>query len=277
MRTFSLVNADGTSYDLTAVGTSFLHDVRGLGFNRKTDYQQIATRFSSVRDVLAQQDVVGTIRFFQPHAAQQYFNFIRFLSNTPLTLKYNPGIGEFIRRGSIVTVEKTDSAGGALRATVTFRCTTPWYKTVDRTSGGGVKGGKIYDYTYDYTYADFASNTVQIESDSFAECPVRLAIYGAATNPLWRHYVNGQLVATGQVMAEIEEGRILVVDNTRLPYRIEQLDLLGNFVSDLYQRSNFATQRFISLRHGMNTITVAQEGASDLRMFVEAQIEYASV
>lgn len=277
MRTFTLINNDGETYDLTAVGASFLHDVRGLGFERKTDYWQIATRFSPVKDVLAQQDIVGTIRFFQPNATRQYFSFIRFLSNTPLTLKYNPGIGEYIRKGIITAVDKTDGASGALRAQVTFRCTTPWFRTVSAHSGGETGGGKIYDYTYDYTYADFASQTVQIISDSYAECPLRLSIYGEAINPSWRHYANSELVATGRILATIEEGRELVVDNTQLPYRIEQLDALGNFVSDLYQRSDFATQRFISLRHGTNTIAVAHEGAGGLRMTVEAQIEYASV
>lgn len=277
MRTYTLVNADGQTWDLTEADRTFFYDGAGLGFERETQYRRIVSRFAPVMDELSQQDITGTVKFNRRGALQNYYDFVRFISNKPLVLHYNPGIGTFYRRGSVVSVEKTDSAEGALRALITFRCTTPWIRDVSVYNNSETQEGKTYDYTYDYIYGDFAQQTVVINSDSFSACPARLIIYGAAESPSWRHYVNGELYETGKINATIEAGRILVVDNTRIPYRIEQLDEVGNLVSDLYQQSDFSTGRFIHIMHGVNMITVASESVAELRLAVEAQLEYASV
>jgi hypothetical protein len=75
----------------------------------------------------------------------------------------------------------------------------------------------------------------------------------------------------------IAPNRKLVVDTTQIPYSITQQDLAGNVVQDMYALSDFATERFLHLQNGVNTIVVGHEGTSLLRMEVEAMIEYASV
>lgn len=277
MRTYKLVNNDGTEYELTETHAGFLYNVSGLGFERDTEYRQVSSRFALSKDNLSQQSITGTVRFFHPGAERKYFDFVRFLNNTPLTLKYNPGIGEFIRHGSVVSCEKSDSGEGALRAFITFRCTTPWIKRVFVMNDGSLQAGKVYNYRYNYTYSDDIAQTIHIHSDSFLKCPVRLIIHGPAVNPSWRHYVNNKLVATGRINFEIERDRRLRVDNIGLPYRIEQIDGMDALVSDLYQMSDFSTKRFLEIEHGTNTISVANESAEILTFSVETEIEYASV
>lgn len=277
MRKFSLVNANGQSWDMTEANRTFLFNVSGLGYKRDTIYARISTRFANTSDQLEQQDIVGTVLFGKQGSAQTYFDFIKFLQDTPLRLEYDPGIGVHFRNGMVVAVEKTDSGEGALRSWVTFRCTTPWIRSTVVFSDKTKSNGKEYNYKYNYVYSDFAKNTVSFISDTMIASPAKLRIYGPVTNPVWRHYVNGELVSTGGVNATIDAGRELVVDSTSPPYTIEQYDGFGRRVSDLYQQSDFATKRFIEIRHGTNTITVAGDSADDISLKVEAQLEYVSI
>ena len=84
-------------------------------------------------------------------------------------------------------------------------------------------------------------------------------------------------MATGKVNGVIEDNRKLVIDTTKVPYEIRQYDLVNNLISDMYQQSDFSTKRFIRLGYGRNVISVSQEGTGNLRMGVEAQVEYAAV
>ena len=53
--------------------------------------------------------------------------------------------------------------------------------------------------------------------------------------------------------------------------------MLGNEVSDMYQQSDFSTDRFVRFGKGRNTIAVSADNTNVLNVGVEAQIEYATV
>lgn len=53
--------------------------------------------------------------------------------------------------------------------------------------------------------------------------------------------------------------------------------MLGNEVSDMYQLSDFSTDRFIRFGKGRNTVSVQADNTNTLNVGVEAQIEYATV
>ena len=276
-REYYLIDADGATYDLNIKGRSVLHSVGGLGYERRAEYQQIGERFSPVYDVLSQGSVTGIVAFRQPDAYQKYFDFVRFLQNGPLRLMAKTPVGTFYRRGSVSVVDKAET--GPLQCTITFTATTPWYRTVAQSNDGQISGGKIYDYEYDYAYADQIPGTISIRSDSYAApgSPAKLTIFGPVEDPTWRHYVDVELVAEGAVSVEVPADRKLVIDATTIPYQIMQYDLLGNFIADDYQLSDFSTERFLRFRHGMNTVSVAQSGGSAPAIALEAEIEYASI
>ena len=69
----------------------------------------------------------------------------------------------------------------------------------------------------------------------------------------------------------------LVLDTTSIPYTIKEYDLANQLIADRYQASNWNTERFFTLKYGVNTITVSATGASNISLGVEAQIEYATV
>lgn len=277
IRRFSLINFDGEEYGLTVRG-HFLHGPGGLGFEKESEVRRLGSLYVILDDAFAQGHITGDVFFPSPGAYGKYFEFIRFCQNGPLTLAYSVEGQEYRRKVRLGSVEKGELSGGGLDVSVTFDALSLFYRHYSLFGGGdGAGGGKVYDYEYSYTYSDFAQNTLTISSDSYADSPCTIFIYGEAVNPSWRHYVDGELYATGAVSATIDAGQKLMIDTTEIPYSIARVDMANRMLGDLYAQGDFSTERFIMLRHGMNTVTVAHEAASALTLAMEAQIVYASV
>lgn len=277
MRTFTLIDNDGNTYDVTAKNDLFFYGVEGLGYAQTTEFQRIEDRYALLNNYTSQAKIKGTIKFWQPDAERKYFDFAQFCQNGPIRMKYNPGHGEFYRNGVISEIVRTDGTGSELRVTLTFMAQTPWYKSVSAHNDGQIVGGKVYDYTFDYTYSSAVVNSVSVESDSYQSSPVKLIIYGPATNPSWRHYLNNVLQTSGKITGNVLANHKLIIDTTTIPYSIKQFDMLGNEVSDMYQLSDFSTERFIRFGKGRNTVSVQADNTNTLNVGVEAQIEYATV
>lgn len=277
MRTFRLYDNDGNRYNLTSPNNLFFYAVDGLGFTQETEFQRIEDRFALLDSHVAQGKIEGTIKFWQPEAELQYFNFAQFCQNKPITMDYNNNYGTYSRKGIITKIVRGDGDGNELRIKAEFKALTPWYKTISQYNQGTIVGGKVYDYTYDYTYSDSVINTVSIDSDSYQSSPVRLVIFGEAVNPSWRHYLNNVLVSSGKVNGTVLANHRLIIDTTSIPYSIKQVDMLGNVISDMYQQSDFSTQRFVRFGHGTNTVTFGADNTNILNVGVEAEIEYATI
>lgn len=277
MRTFRLYDNDGNRYNATSKDHLFFYKIDGLGFTQEAEFQRIEDRYALLNNYIAQNKITGIIRFWQPQAELQYFNFAQFCQNQPIMMDYNNNYGTYSRRGLITKIERSDGNGNPLEIKIEFTAETPWFKTVSEYNEGTIVGGKVYDYTYDYTYSDSVVNTVSIDSDSYQSSPVRLVIFGEAVNPTWRHYLNNVLVSTGKVNGTVLANHRLIIDTTTIPYGIKQVDALGNLISDMYQQSDFSTSRFVRFGHGKNTVTFGADNTNVLNVGVEAEIEYATI
>ena len=277
MRTFRLYDNDGNRYNLTSRDHLFFYAVDGLGFEQEAQFQRIEDRYALLESHIAQGKIEGTIKFWQPDAELQYFNFAQFCQNQPIMMSYNNNYGTYERRGIITKIVRGDGDGNELRIKIEFSAQTPWFKEVAEYNPGTESGGKVYNYTYDYTYLIGGKNTITIESDSYQSSPVKLVILGPAINPSWRHYLNNELVTEGKINGIIGEGNRLIVDTTKIPYEIIQINEYGELVSDMYQQSDFSTYRFVRFGHGTNTVTFTADESNILNVGVEAQIEYATI
>ena len=277
MRTFKLIDNDGNTYDITAKNDLFFYGIDGLGYTQDSKFQRIEDRYALLEKYTAQGNIKGSIRFWQPGAEKKYFDFAQFCQNEPIKMVYNPGHGEYVRNGIITKISRTDGTGAELTIEIEFKAQTPWYKTISQYNDGGIVGGKVYDYTYDYNYSSSVVNTVSIDSDSYQSSPIKLIIYGPATNPSWRHYLNNVLQSSGKINGTVLPNHKLIIDTTSIPYSIKQFDMLGNEISDMYQQSDFSTERFVRFGKGRNTVSVQADNTNKLNVGVEAQIEYATV
>lgn len=272
MRQFILKNALGEEWDLTCE-SSFLSKPKGLGGERKNTYVQVLNLFEITGSQLEQKNVKGEIVF---SGYEEHRKFCEHIQHRPLTLLYSVDSRTYMMQVAVEKLAKEELETIGLTCSVQLKGLTTWYRLLGAENLQKVEG-KHYPYQYAYTYANTAAGSLEIAVDSTEANPVRLYIMGPCKNPSWRHYVNGTMVAEGKINCEIGKGNKLVVDNTTIPYSIEEHTAGGEFVRDLYQYSDFSTQRFLHAGYGENKITVVQEGDTQLHAAVEVQVEYAMV
>lgn len=277
MRKIRLINSDGAIYDLTRF-ESFFHTSKGYGFKDSTEFQKIGDNYYALEQTFEQREISGEIVFSQPNAYAEYRTFSKFIRSTPLTIEYTPD-ETFLVPARVEELEKgeLDDGGNSLSVSVKFITLAPFYKSVQTRSATITTGGKSYDYSYPYAYAATRENTVNIDSDTAEESPCKISIYGACTDPIWKHYVNNELVGTGSYSGTIPEGHRLVIDSTVLPYTIKEVGATGETIADRYQFCDFTTERFFFLQRGSNRISVSHNSTEPLDVIVEGRLEYATV
>lgn len=276
MKKLLLKNAIGNTYDLmdSAVMTFQLD---GLGFSDESVYVRAGRNYVLTERVMEQRELSLTVLFYQ-NADVEYKEFIIFIRKSPLTIIYQNDSGEYRVSCDVRTISKTDRKGYSVYGcSMTLLCLTDFYRVVSVYNSGDVLGGKTYDYTYNYQYSDGVAESIKIESETTENSPCKIMIYGPCENPSWRHYVNGELIATGAMNGDIPSNRILVIDSTTVPFSITEQDSLGNLTADRYQACDFGTERFFFLQNGSNTISVSHSGSDICPLKVEANISYASV
>lgn len=289
MRTFTLVNGNNESCDITD-RSLFFHDPTGLGFERDTKFRQVGERFVVINKKPKQKSIGGKVALIGEDPYLTYFNFIQFLSQEPLTLFYTPNnaaasgsaSGVTYRRKVVVKkVDKTEMEhAGYLDCSIEMVPLEPWYR-YKAISNGDIDQSELlrWGVTWGIDWGPLDDFSLGIVSDGAPNSPSRITIYGPVTNPSWRHYVNGQLIEEGKLLdTSVGSSEYILIDNTRDPYTIALYSTVDDsFISDLYDKSDFTTARFINIQNGRNTFAVSDDGAVEPIMKVEAFIYYESV
>ncbi len=280
MRQFSLRNKNGAEYSFMDT-SHWLSAPKGLGEKFGSSYVQVGSTFVRTKKRTNPDNITGTV-LISGGATTEYelYNaFLAFAQHEPLTLVYNPYGTEYTAKVDIVKIDKSEvaQADGLLHIPVTFKRLTRWRREITKHTDADETVGKQYTYEYPYAYGGDVVNNVTIQSDTACESPCKIYIIGACTNPVWKHYVNGNLVATGALTVSTTANERIVIDTTTIPYSIKKFDNNGNELLDLYATSDFSTERFCFLEHGTNRFAIGHDGLNDLELAVEAQLEYESV
>ncbi len=278
MREFYLINGKGNTYSLTDK-LHWLYEPENLGAKFNSKYEQIGSNFIRTQRIARPDDISGKILFTGGNPYSDYHNFIKFIAAEPLILEYFNNNDRFRAKVDLKEIKKAEinSKTGFLECPIKLKRTSRWYKTITALNDASSQGGKVYDYSYPYTYLEFEPQQAIIESDSGYESPIKLTIFGPCTNPTWKHYLNDEVIGYGALNTSIIAGRRIVIDNTKIPYTITEQDSSGNIINDLYQYSDFTTQRFFNLLLGENKIAIEHEESNILKMAVEARLEYETV
>lgn len=273
IREFSLKNAIGNTWNLNDLA-SFFTEPDGLGFEYDVDYQQIGNIFIKLQDDMKQKEPSGQIKF---STYEKYREFCLFIQHKPLVMEYTTPSGNFFMDVSIDKLEKSELETGGLFCDIKLLGLSTFYKIVRAENDGSMVAGKIYPYSYNYRYSDYSQGAVEFDCDSVLESAVKLTILGPCTNPSWTNYLNGVVASVGKVNCTIKDGNRLIVDNTKIPFEIAEYDSTGTFVQNLYQNSDFSTDRFVTLGFGSNKISFAHEGENAISLIAEGKIIYESV
>lgn len=273
IRKFRLKNSIGHVWNLNDI-ESFLTDPEGLGLEYNVKYQQIGNIFVKLQNDMKQKETSGKIKFT---SYEKYREFCLFIQHKPLVMEYVTPAGDFLIDVSIDKLEKSEIETGGLFCSIKMLGLSTFYKTVRAENDGSVDSGKIYPYSYNYRYSDYSQGAVEFDCDSVLNSAVKLTIMGPCTNPSWTHYLNGTVASVGKVNCVIKNGNRLIIDNTKIPFEIAEYDSTGTFVQNLYQNSDFSTDRFVTLGFGSNKITFTHEGEKAISLIAEGKIIYESV
>ena len=273
MRRFKLINGNGTEFDLS-VAASFLQNVDGLGFVRKIDSEQAGYDFIEIDDEPGQKAIGGEISFGRDTAYARYAEFTEFCAIAPLTLCYMPLLTWHYIDVKVEKIKKSEINRKTKRliCPIDFLCMSTWYK-IKRSFRAQTSDavGKEYSYTYPYTYIEITAGSAAIQNAGHIESPCILHVFGEAVNPSWALIKDGVSLLTGKVEATIPDGNKLVVNATPKEIEIAEYTNDGVYVQNLYQSSDFSTERFIIAPVGDSIVTFSHEGAAALNAIVEVK------
>jgi len=272
IRHFFLINSNGETYDLKST-SSFLSKLAGLGSDHNVTYEQVGNQFVTVQDLIRQKTITGEL-FLDTY--EKYRDFVRFAEKKPLTLMYVTDETYYIDV-NMDRIEKKEMEIGGLYCRIRLVANSMYYKNFSEKSTPDADAGKTYNYTYPYKYTNDSASTISIDTESALDAPVKLSIYGASVNPSWSHSVDGEVVATGKLNMTIPSGKKVVVDTTKIPYTIKMMNEDNTEEENVYQNSDFSTQRFLLLKEGNNVVRISHESGEDIKVIIERREIYETV
>lgn len=277
VRQFSLKNNKGQSYNLLDKRKVMFFDPNGLGYEEDTDYLRIGATFNPLNPSCKQIQIKGKLIFAGDDPYKDYFDFVSFARQAPLTLSYTT-FDTFYLTVDISGLEKTElTRFRYLQVPVEMVARGVWFKLESKYTAPATGEMPVYPYVYPDVYPAESRQYVTFKSNATQDSPCKITIYGEAVNPVWRHYVNSKLVASGAYSGTIPAGHTLVIDSTVIPYSIIEYDSAERVVADRYALCDFSTKRFIMLQMGQNSIAISHDGTNDIGLKVEAQLRYESV
>ena len=311
MRYFKLINSSGATLDITTQQL-FFNEVSGLGFDEETSFRHVGEVWWLNTASYRQQVIKGKLLFNCIGGADpytEYLKFVRFIQKVPLTMLYYPNdlTGKEYRRTVRVTkLEKSEiNQYGVIEENIEFTAYTPWYEIREfrNSAGEAYNGAWIWGDGNQHPPVAFPPTPVgktptrfggretrwiTVNLDSDTPSPAKLVIFGPVSDPVWMHYVDNEIVATGEFLGRVSIGddEALVVDNTDEIGRINVYSVytdldgvtrIGAPLRDLYQNRNFNTKCFITLRAGDNRITLSSSNTGSIRILLEGHIYNATV
>lgn len=269
MRKFKLMNSRGESFDLMR-RDAFFSTPDGLGFDETIEFAQMGDKYIDTFRCASRMTLSGEMRFA---GYRQYNEFIGFLTDN-LVFMYCPYATWYEADCILQSIAKgeIDPASKELICSVAFTRKSLWHS--NRTfikSNPSVGDGKVYPYTYPYTYAEATSGDMSIQNNGTVQSSCVIQILGPVSNPRWALIQNGEIIADGAVSADIPEGRKIIIDSDPSKLEIAEYTTNNVFVRDLYQYSNFSTARFLMIPPGNSIIRVLNAGAAEVDAYVEVR------
>lgn len=269
-RQFKLINSVGAEYDLCHLDHA-LYSPDGLGFSKSYDSVQVGAAFALAEERLNQQTITGEMVF---KGYENYSEFRDFISDGKLTLAYQPRNDDtwYYRSCWVKELKKGDISPTTrrLHCPVDFLCFSQWYesaiaeRTVDQ-----ISENSVFPLTFPFIFTDVNINEIKIVNPKASPAPCKIIISGPVSNPRWTLISGGKSIATGAVQITLLAGELLIVDAN-----IETMGIIkvsGDTETNVYQYSDFSTERFIYAPSGESKLVFAHSTSAALGVIVEVR------
>lgn len=266
MRQFKLINADGFEFDLMSKQSLFI-EPNGFGIGTDTQIQRIGANFVVINSEELQPAPSGIIAFSNYDSFEKFRAFVR---KGGIVLCYKP-INVWYFLDCTVKVDKSEieKESQMLNCPVEFTGISSWHeKPKEFRSKTDSKIGKIYPFTYSYSYATTLAGVIDIENGELPSA-CKIHILGPCKNPSFFISQSGNRIATGKINCTIIEERKLVINSDPSNMEIAEYTINGEFVVDKYADSDFTTQRLVEVPPGISRFAFTQDGVGDVNAWVE--------
>ena len=280
VRRFKLINSENETYDFM-LKSHFLHSPSGLGFNRKDTFLNLGDNFVRVNQKSNQAAPSGKIAFIDDgnyDIYEQYHDFALFISKEPLKLKYSPYGIEYTMDVVVKKLSKSEiNQQGYLDCDIEFGSLTPWYKmvTIDYSDGAGlVPREDLYPSGSLTPRSPTQSIVVDYHNEGTLMAKSKLKIYGPtpANDPYFRWgFGEGSGDKTGEVYCGangLNSNQVLIIDCISIPYKIYRTSRANVNTTDpskqvdMYDKSNFETERFVTFNPGTDNVFILDNPSS---------------
>jgi len=248
---------------------AFFYNISGLGFGIEAEYSRIGSKYVALNEHEIQPTPGGTISFAGYHQHDEFRSFCRVgglvLAFKQLDTWYYLDVNINISHSDIS--EKTRR----LECDIRFTATSYWYEKVTaQKAAEDTSVGKVYPYTYPYTYSNNRPGVIDIKGGNLpSSCKIH--IFGPCTNPAFVITKNGEKIADGRVYVQLLAGRKLVINTDPVEMEIAEYTTNNEYIASRYQDSDFETDRIVQVPAGESRFTFTQDGSGAVVAFVEVK------
>ena len=250
MREFYLINEKGQRFDFNYSSKVLISDVSGLGFKKDIDYLKYGDTYKKLKEERTLDEINLTLVFLKSYKG--YAGFINFIeSSTSFDFYYTSNDTKFINC-EVESLSKTQLSYGVLTSQLVLKKLSYWFKvTTKEISIKPAAVGKIYTYSYPYTYSDSSKGSVMIENKGYSKASLRIILEGDFDDPEVLVKQNNEIVQRMKIYYTSNDAR-LVVDSfpTRQKIEISEQGVLKNG----YELQDFEYENFIFLDRGVYEI-----------------------
>ena len=267
VRQFRLINKNGAIYNMTRPDR-LLHDPQGLGWGEEVTTERLGMTYY-VTDRNERQSTPSGEMVFRTYRA--YAEFLSFCQVGGLILCYKP-VNTWYYLPVVITIDKSEIKPDTdhLVCPVQFTGLSYWReRVVAQTRTGEATGGKIYPYTYAYTYGTGRRNVFDFEQT--LPSYFTLTIFGPATNPSYVVTQDGQTINSGKINATIQAGHKLVINTDPNEMEIAEYTSGGEYVANQYGNSDFTTARIFELPQGASRMTITSDDITPPVVVIEVK------
>ncbi|MBE6878694.1 MAG: hypothetical protein E7488_05970 [Ruminococcaceae bacterium] len=268
MRKFKLINANGQEFDLMRKD-AFFYNISGLGFGIEADYTRIGSKYFASDEREKQPMPGGTISFA---GYRQHDEFRAFCRVGGLVLAFKQlDTWYYLDVNIDITHSDISKDTHRLECEIRFIATSHWYEKVTASKAQeDTSIGKVYPYTYPYTYSNGRPGIIDVEGGNLpSSCKIH--IFGPCTNPAFTITKGGQRVADGRFFVELLKGRKLVINSDPVEMEVAEYTTNNDYIADRYADSDFETDRIVEVPAGSSRFTFTQEGSGAVIAFVEVK------
>ena len=268
MRKFFLENKYGERFHFSYFNKTILSDTSGLGFINTFSYLKHENYYETIGDSFEMSEINGIITFLNGYKG--YSDFLKYLTNGKEDLKlYYESEDLFYAHVDIVSLSKSEIKAGGLQSEIIFRKKSYWIKRRSfEITTNPTGSGKIYPYTYSYSYVDSSFGFIEINIGGHIKAEVLVEINGSVSNPQLIVSRGSQTISELRLILTKANAQIKVSSLLNERY-IGQL-VNGEYV-DIYHLQDFSKDNFLKLDTGnlRFDFTPGTSGVSSCKLFIQ--------